>query len=56
MTTAERLMKEGFEQGIEEAKEEGAVKMLKKGYPVQEIVEITGLPEAVILRLKKDFN
>ena len=72
MTTAERLMKEGFEQGIkqgieegieqgiekgiEEAKKEDAVKMLKKGYPVQEIIEITGLPEAVILRLKKEFN
>ena len=64
MTTAEKLMKEGFEQGIkqgiekgiEEAKEEDAVKMLKKGYPIQEIAEITGLPEAVILRLKKEFN
>jgi len=30
--------------------------MLKKGYPIQEIAEITGLSEAVILRLKKDFN
>lgn len=64
MTTAERLMKQGFEQGIkqgieegiEEAKKEDALKMLKKGYPVQEIAEITGLSEATILRLKKDFN
>ena len=60
MTTAERLMKQGFEQGIEkgieEAKGEDAIKMLKKGYPIQEIAEITGLAEAVILKLKKDFN
>jgi len=60
MTTAERLMKEGFEQGIKQGIEQGiekdAVKMLKKGYPVQEIVEITGLPEAVILKLKQNLN
>ncbi len=64
MTTAERLMKEGFEKGIEEgiekgieeAKKEDALKMLKKGYPIQDIIEITGLSESIILKLKKDFN
>jgi len=30
--------------------------MLKKGYPVQEIAEITGLPEATILKLKQNLN
>ena len=64
MTTAERLMKEGFEQGIKQGIEEGigkgiekdAVKMLKKGYPVEEIADITGLPEAAILKLKQNLN
>lgn len=60
MTTAERLMKQGFEKGIEkgieDAKKEDALKMLKKGYAIQDIIEITGLSEIIILKLKKDFN
>jgi len=52
MTTAERLMK----QGIEEAKKEDAVKMIKKGYPIQEIIDITGLSEEIVLKLMKDLD
>ena len=37
-------LKEGMEKGVEKGKLEDAENMLAKGYPVQDIVEITGLP------------
>jgi predicted transposase/invertase (TIGR01784 family) len=46
-----KSLKQGIEQGIEKGIEQGlhinqvrtAKKMLKKGYPIEEVVELTGL-------------
>ena len=65
MTTAMKLIQKGREEGLQEGREEGrqegileqkyedARKMLAKGYPVEDIVEITGLQEEKIRELKK---
>ncbi|ULH30721.1 hypothetical protein [Leptospira weilii] len=49
MTTAERLISEGIQQGIEKGIEqeklETAGKMLQKGIDLNTILEITGLTE-----------
>ncbi|MDL5247327.1 Rpn family recombination-promoting nuclease/putative transposase [Leptospira weilii] len=45
MTTAERLISEGIQQGIEQEKLETASKMLQKGIDLKTILEITGLTE-----------
>nr|WP_283783765.1 hypothetical protein [Leptospira weilii] len=49
MTTAERLISEGIQQGIEKGIEqeklETAGKMLQKGIDLKTILEITGLTE-----------
>ncbi|EMN92548.1 hypothetical protein LEP1GSC108_0426 [Leptospira weilii str. UI 13098] len=45
MTTAERLISEGIQQGIEQEKLETASKMLQKGIDLNTILEITGLTE-----------
>jgi len=56
MTTAERLMKQGFEQGKLEGKLEGkldtAKNLLKEKMPVNKISEITGLSVDEIQKLK----
>lgn len=52
MTTAERLISEGMqrgiEQGIEKGKLEDASKMLSKGIDLKTVLEITGLSEKIL--------
>lgn len=47
--------KEGFEEGLAEVRAEMKLKTAKKckeyGYPINVIVEVTGLPEEVIANL-----
>ena len=47
MTTAERLIKQGeergLEQGLEQAKREDALRMLEEGLDIALIVRVTGL-------------
>lgn len=45
MTTAERLISEGMQRGIEKGKLEDASKMLSKGIDLKTVLEITGLSE-----------
>jgi predicted transposase/invertase (TIGR01784 family) len=45
MTILEKIKKEGIEKGIEKGKLEDARLMKVKGYPVSDILEITGLSE-----------
>ena len=56
MTTAERLRKEGrkegWERGQKEARLEDARRMLKKGYPTEDICEITGLSRDEVEQLQ----
>jgi predicted transposase/invertase (TIGR01784 family) len=60
MTTAEKLRKqgkqegkqEGLEEGAKKAKLEDARKMVAKGYPIDDICEITGLSRDEVERLK----
>lgn len=42
----------GKQEGIKENQKEVAKAMLSKGYPIEEIIELTGLSKAVINRLK----
>ncbi len=57
MTTAERLMKQGeergLERGLEQAKREDASRMLDKGYPIEDICDITGLSPDEVEELQK---
>nr|WP_081098177.1 Rpn family recombination-promoting nuclease/putative transposase [Leptospira borgpetersenii] len=48
MTTAERLISEGIQQGIEKGKLEDASKMLKKGIDLKTVLEITGFSEKTL--------
>ena len=47
---------EGFEEGLEKGLERGrtdtALKLLLKGYPESEIIELTGLTQAALEKLK----
>lgn len=57
LNPVERYMKnkgieEGIENGIEKGKLETAWSMLNHGYPIEKIVEITGLSEELILNSK----
>ena len=56
MTTAEKLRKQGLEEGEKrgkhEAKLEDARRMLTKGYPIDDICDITGLSRAEVEKLK----
>ena len=45
---------QGIKQGIEQNKKEIAKNMLKKGYPIDEIIEISGLSIEVINSLKEN--
>jgi predicted transposase/invertase (TIGR01784 family) len=47
-------LREGEEKGLKKGKEEIVIKMLEKGLSVNEIAEITELPENEILKLKKN--
>ncbi len=61
MTTAEKLRKqgkqegkqEGLEEGAKKAKLEDARKMVAKGYPIDDICEITSLSRDEVEKLKK---
>ncbi|WP_082278211.1 Rpn family recombination-promoting nuclease/putative transposase [Leptospira interrogans] len=48
MTTAERLISEGMQRGIEKGKLEDASKMLSKGIDLKTVLEITGLSEKTL--------
>ena len=60
MTTAERLIKEGFELGINQGKQEGIEterirtikKMLMKGLSIEVIMDITELSAAEIEKIR----
>lgn len=56
----EKGIEEGIKKGIEEGLEKGAKKtalnMLNKKYPVKDIVELTGLTEEEILKLKNKIE
>ena len=45
MSTLEKVRAEGIETGIEKGKIEAARAMLRKGYPLTDVIEITGLTE-----------
>ena len=44
------------QEGLKDAKLDAAKKMLIKKYPIQDIADITGLPEEEINKLKSTFN
>ncbi|EMJ48765.1 Rpn family recombination-promoting nuclease/putative transposase [Leptospira santarosai] len=48
VTTAQRLISEGIQQGIEKGKLEDARKMLAKGIDLKTVLEITGLTEKTL--------
>ncbi|WP_081100514.1 hypothetical protein, partial [Leptospira noguchii] len=48
VTTAEKLISEGIQQGIEKEKLETASKMFAKGIDLKTILEITGLTEKIL--------
>ena len=52
MTTAEKLIKQGFGKGKQEAKIEYARRMLEEGLDVELIVKITGLSRDEVEKLK----
>ena len=53
MTTAERLRQEGLEQGALKKAREDAKRMLDKGYPIEDICDITGLTREEVEGLRK---
>ena len=52
MTTAKKLRQEGKLEGKLEGKREDAKKMLMKGYPIEDIMYITGLSREEVEKLK----
>ncbi len=46
----------GYEQGVEQRNVEIAKTMLKKGYSIDEIADISGLTKEEIEKLKEDNN
>jgi hypothetical protein len=40
----------------EELMEDVAIRLLKRGYPVEEVAEDTGLSEAMVVELKKELT
>ena len=51
MSIAERLRSEGMEKGMEKEKVRTARKMLMKGMPVDEVVELTEMSKEAVLKL-----
>jgi len=63
MTTAERLIQEGIQKGIQEGIQKGRIegmkekaikvarKLLMKGMSIEEVAELTELPEEEIIKL-----
>ena len=58
MSTGQKLVEQGREEGLQEGSlkraREDALRMLRKGYPVDDIVEITGLSRKEVEALDKD--
>ena len=52
MSTGEKLMKKGFEQGKDQAKIDDAMKMLEKGNRIDDICDITGLSKEKVVKLQ----
>jgi predicted transposase/invertase (TIGR01784 family) len=60
MTTAEKLIKQGKQEGLEEGEQRGEKKakledsrrMLAKGFPIEDICEITGLSRNEVEKLR----
>jgi len=48
--------KEGRKEGWDKGREQTAKAALRKGYPVDEIVDITGFSEETVLRLKREVE
>ena len=46
---------EGLREGAQQKAEETAIKMLKKKYPINEIVEMTNLTKEKVLELQKQL-
>ncbi len=44
-------IQQGMQQGVQEGKQEDAKIMLQKGYPIDDIIEITGLSKEEIQKL-----
>ena len=49
-TALDNAKKQGMEQGLKQGKKETAKNMLKKGFSINDIIEITGLTEEEILK------
>ena len=49
---AAAALQQGIQQGAQQKAEETAINMLKKGYPVKDTAELTGLTEEKILELQ----
>ncbi|MBP5602501.1 MAG: Rpn family recombination-promoting nuclease/putative transposase [Treponema sp.] len=49
-----RKFREGKEEGLREGKEQTAIKMLKKEYPITEISELTNLTTEEVLKLQQE--
>ena len=64
MTTAAKLRNEGKQVGLQEGKQEGlqekseeaARNMLSRNYPIEEVMEITGLSREKVERLKSEIE
>lgn len=46
----------GIQQGEQKKAEETAIKMINKNYPLSDITEMTGLPEAKVQELQKKIK
>ncbi|TVR63390.1 MAG: hypothetical protein EA426_00870, partial [Spirochaetaceae bacterium] len=49
-------IQQGMQQGMQQARREDARKMLKRGFSVADIADITGLSEQEILSLRRDSD
>lgn len=54
MSTAQMLVEEGKIEGKQEGKIEDARKMIQKGYPIEDIIDITGLSEIIVQKIKNN--
>ena len=51
----EEAKEEGFAEGIQQKAMEDAIAMLKKRYPLSDILEITGLTKEKVLELQEQI-
>jgi predicted transposase/invertase (TIGR01784 family) len=58
--TLDNIEKKGIERGIERGENKKAIevarRMLKKGFEIEEILEITDLDEEKVLKLKEEID